>query len=769
MTAGHPAADPGLAARSPKAAPASTRAETFRPDVEGLRGIAILLVVLFHAGLGPFPGGFVGVDVFFVISGFLITGLLLRERERTGRIGLASFYARRVRRLLPAALVAVAVLLPAASAVLAPLDRPAVALDGASATLSLANFRFALAEGDYFATMTNPSPFLHFWSLSVEEQFYLVWPVLLLLGARSRRPRVGAAITLGVVLVASLAASLVATDAAPSWAFYMLPTRAWQLATGGLLAIGAVALARIPGLPMAALGWVGLAAVLAAPVVVDPAWAYPGVAALLPTLGAAALIASGQRRWSPAGLLAVGPLRFLGRISYSLYLWHWPILVLPAVAAGVPLEPGVRVGLVAASIAVATLSWAFVEEPFRRGGWSLALRPARTLGLAGAALAFVVAFAGGLSYRQASDLGLVGVSPAADAAAGKAAMDAVDDIDWTADWPAAVVTDDVPEDPGPGGGAVAPSAGPTARPDESAGPTAAPTARPTPAPRVSFVLPRDVRPSLSRAREDSERLRWDGCLAFEPATAPRDCVYGNRSGTFTVALVGDSHASAIFPAVEAVAKRQGWRLETYVKVSCPFIDMDVRNLSLKREYRECPPWRSAVLQLLAADPPDLILVSNSRWIFPVRTEDGTVARQAAAFARMLDRLPGTVVVVADTPAADRDIPACLSAHPDDIRPCAVPRSTAFSGAMVTRERTAAREAGAGLVDLSRVVCPSDPCPAVVGGMIVLRDNHHLTATFARSLAPALDRALTEILAPPTPTAPDVDAPAVLLTPRRARA
>ncbi len=273
---------------STSAASASTRAETFRPDVEGLRGIAILFVLLFHAGLAPLAGGFVGVDVFFVISGFLITGLLLRERERTGGIALAGFYARRVRRLLPAALVAVAVILPAASAVLAPLDRPAVTLDGAAAALSFANVRFALAEGDYFASMTNPSPFLHFWSLSVEEQFYLVWPVLLLLGARSRRPRLGAAIALGAVLVASLAVSVVATEAAPSWAFYMLPTRAWQLATGGLLAIGALALARVPGPPMVALGWAGLVAVLVAPVVIDPASAYPGVAALLPTLGAAA-------------------------------------------------------------------------------------------------------------------------------------------------------------------------------------------------------------------------------------------------------------------------------------------------------------------------------------------------------------------------------------------------------------------------------------------------------------------------------------------------
>ena len=179
-------------------APASQGGHEFRPDIEGLRGVAVLLVVLFHANLVGVPGGFVGVDVFFVISGFLITGLLLRERERTGRIGFRAFYARRVRRLLPAGMVALAATLAAASVALSPLDRPQAMVDGAAAALSVGNIRFALAEGDYFASVASPSPFLHFWSLSVEEQFYLVWPAVLFLAARSSRPRLGAAIVLTV-------------------------------------------------------------------------------------------------------------------------------------------------------------------------------------------------------------------------------------------------------------------------------------------------------------------------------------------------------------------------------------------------------------------------------------------------------------------------------------------------------------------------------------------------------------------------------------------
>jgi peptidoglycan/LPS O-acetylase OafA/YrhL len=754
-------------------APAA-RADAFRPDVEGLRGIAILFVVLFHSGLVAVPGGFVGVDVFFVISGFLITGLLLRERERTGRIALGAFYVRRLRRLMPAALVAVAVILPVAAAVVAPLDRPTVSLDGAAAAISVANVRFAAADGGYFTVLASPSPFMHFWSLSVEEQFYLVWPALLLLGARGRRPRLGAAIVLGTVFVLSFGACLVVTEMAPTWAFYMLPTRAWQLATGGLLAIGAVWLARLPGLPMATLGWAGLAVVLGAPLVLDPSMAYPGAIALLPTLGAACLIASGGRRWSPAGLLAVGPLRFLGRISYSLYLWHWPILVLPAIAAGAPIEPVQRAGLVAASIVVATLSWACIEEPFRRGMPRLAIGRTRTFALAGVALAFVVATAGGLWYGQERDLDLASASQTDTATGGTdGGGDGGDDIDWTTGDGATALPDLVDNqtgDPDPSAGVAVTTPGPTPT-SQTPSASATATPQPTPTAKVSYVLPGDVRPSLTRARGDTERPWRDGCLVSEAGTTPPRCTYGDPNGHFVVALIGDSHASALFPAVDAIARHRGWRLDTYLKVDCPYIDMRVRSITFKREYSECATWRAAVAARIAASPPDLVIVTNSRWIHAVLDEDGTLARQEAALARMITRLPGLVVVVADIPAADREIPGCLSAHTMDIRPCAVPQSTAFSGAMRTRERVVARETGAGFVDLTAAVCPADPCPAVVRGMIVLRDSHHLTATFARSLAPPLDKLLTAFLHPaaqprslPTPTPTPTPIPSGLPTP-----
>jgi peptidoglycan/LPS O-acetylase OafA/YrhL len=700
----------------------------FRPDIEGLRGVAVVLVVLFHAGLVAIPGGFIGVDVFFVISGFLITGLLIREKERTDGIRLPAFYARRVRRLLPAAMVALAVTLLASFAVLSPLDLPDVAADGAAAALSVGNIRFALEAGDYFASVETPSPFLHFWSLGVEEQFYLLWPALILVATRRSRPRVGAAVALVLVALVSLAANVVMADVAVNWDFYSLPTRAWQLGLGGLLALGADATARIPAPVRAALGWVGLAAIGVSAFVLDGSLAYPGAFALGPTLGAAALIVAGLTVGGPGPLLAVAPIRFLGRISYSLYLWHWPILVLPA-AADWALPAGAPIVLVGLAVAVAWASWRWIEEPFRAGLPSLSRRPVRTI-LAGAtAIALVVSMAAGLAAAGTVPATTPGL------AAGQPDDDPPLDVD---DWPVLPSPDASASSTPP----TAPSTSPSATPR----PTSPPSPTATPAPVIR--LPADVRPALAAARGDEDRLRGDGCLGFERVTRPPDCRFGDPDGTFTVALVGDSHAAQWFPAVARIASARHWQVRTFVKVACPFLDMRVGNLALKREYRECAEWNEAVIARLATIKPDLILISMSRFaIHPILARDGTVAAQAAALTRFVERVPGRVGLIVDTPEAGRDVPSCLAHHVADIRGCAIPRTVAKSGSLGAIERSTAAATGAGLLDLTDRICRSDPCPVVVDGRIVFRDTRHLTATFARWLAADLDRAIAAILEP----------------------
>ena len=713
--------------------PTKTGSDGFRPDIEGLRGVAVALVVLFHSGLIAIPGGFVGVDVFFVISGFLITGLLVRERARTGRISLPAFYARRVRRLLPAGMVALAVTLVASFAILSPLDVPHVAEDGAAAALSVGNIRFALEAGDYFASVEAPSPFLHFWSLGVEEQFYLLWPALILAAAAASRsrPRLGAGIALVGVVAVSFVANLVLVDAAVNWDFYSLPTRAWQLGLGGLLALAAEGVERIPWLVRAIAGWAGLVAVVASGFLLSGALAYPGAYALAPTLGAGALILSGLTRGGPGTLLALAPIRFLGRISYSLYLWHWPILVLPA--AGDWLLPGwAPAALVALSVAIAWASWRFIEEPFRAGFPSLSRRPFRTI-LAGAtAVALVVSMAGGLSATTRPGPGSTGTAERPADEDPPLDLESPDEVASNVPSPTAP-----PASAGSGSGApMTPSPSPSSsRP---------PTATPEPAPVIR--LPGDVRPALAAARLDEERLRADGCLAFERLTRPPSCRYGDRAGVFTVALVGDSHAAQWFPALERIAKARHWEVLTFVKVACPFLDMRVSNLALKREYRECADWNEAVIARLGAVRPDLTLISMSRFaIHPVLSRDVSVAAQGSALARLVGRVPGRVALIVDTPEAGHDVPSCLARHASDVRACAIPRPTAISGGLGKLERAAASATGAGLIDLTARICRGDPCPVVVDGRIVFRDSRHLTATFSRWLAGDLDRSIAPLL------------------------
>jgi peptidoglycan/LPS O-acetylase OafA/YrhL len=778
----------------------------FRPDIEGLRGLAILLVVLFHARLVGIDGGFVGVDVFFVISGFLITGLLLRERERAGVLDLTRFYARRVRRLLPAAAVVLTVTMLAVHVLIAPLDRAELQLDGLASALSFGNMRFAAEAGDYFSAVSTPSPFLHFWSLGVEEQFYLVWPALVLLASRGRRPRLAVGLVLLGVALASLVASIVVTDIAANWAFYSLPTRAWQLAVGGLLAVGATQVARAPSRLLAGVGWGGVAAIGASAVLFTESMAYPGLAAILPTAGAAALIAAGAARGGPAMVLTLAPMRWLGRISYSLYLWHWPLLVLVPLAVGAELDTAARLALVVAAVAISTVSWAAIEEPFRRGFPLMTRRPGRTVAVGLASVGLIAVMAGNLSLmsaRAVESIGGTGIETTDDWESVSndeldAAWDEWDDEDAIAseEWDSDDADDD-DQSPGPGKspapdtndvddeGDSAPtrpgsgSAQPTDEPTSAADPTMKPTrqpagpdgtprpepaqptdappdaeptpdAQPTPAtsnPPVTtdFALAADVTPPLAKARSNTEHL--GRCLAAESVLTPPDCVFGEATGGITVALVGDSHASQWFPALKEIARHRGWRIVTFVKMNCPFIDMPVKHLVLKREYTECRTWNEAVIGRLGSIRPDLTLASMSRWsVRPIGTEGVTIRDQAAAIARLLVRIPGTKAVLADTPYAKIDIPACLSANLTDIRRCSISRSVAFGGRALSRERQAAEMGGAGLVDLNPTICPgTERCPAVLDNKIVYRDEHHLTAVFSRWLAPPLDAALAPLL------------------------
>lgn len=725
--------------------------DRFRPDLEGLRGIAILLVLLCHVGIPGAEAGFVGVDVFFVLSGFLITGLLIEERERTGRIGLGSFYVRRARRILPAAALVLATTLLTAQLVLSPLDVPRIADDALAAGLSLANVRFALDATEYFAPV-DPSPFLHYWSLAVEEQFYLLWPALLLVAARLGRPRLAMAAVTIAILVGSFVLCHELTASSGPWAYYSLPTRAWQLAAGGLLALGAPWISRSHRLVAGSVGWVGVAILGASLGLIQPTTPYPGIAALVPTVGALAIIASGFVAGSRVRIgLGWAPFRALGRISYSLYLWHWPVLILGPTVIGLPTtEEGtvgadlaMRLGLVVIALILSVVTWRVVEEPFRGGRLAV---PGRRRGLALAATAVLMVAVG------SSTIGAVARHDVVAAAEMNVDVDRAPTTIPSDPSPSRLPSRSPSPSPSPPPAVSSPSTPPPGEPSAlavpppapSASPSPSPTLAPRPSPRIDGPVPRDLAPSLTAARRDEDSLVVDGCGLSLAGSRPPRCEYGDPKGAVTVALVGDSHANNWFPALEVLARQYGWRLVPFTKHSCVFVDLPIWSPHLKREYTECEQWRENVVARVAEIQPDLVVIASNRWLPVLDDRDNEPERQGRAMARLIERLPGTVAIMVDTPRSDVDVPACLAKYRDAIERCTTSRTAAFGWRHLRRETEAARRSGATLVDLSDSICPTDPCPPIIGTNLVYRDHHHLTATFAASLADVLGAALPAV-------------------------
>ena len=333
--------------------------QKFRPDIEGLRGIAVLIVVAFHAKIWPWRGGFIGVDVFFVLSGYLITSLLLQELESTGTVNLVGFYARRARRLLPAAAVVIAFTVVAGTLLLSPLEQIRYSKTALATTLYVSNFWFINESSDYFAPGTETNPLLHTWSLAVEEQFYLVWPALVWLGFRLFRSRKGLCGWLGGFSILSFAACIWLTRTNQPWAFFGSPARAWEFGVGGIACM-------IPGSAnrywRSIASWMSLAVLLSAAVSLYPGQAFPGWRALAPALATATLLITGA---AGAGkLLAYPILQWFGRLSYSWYLWHWPVLIY----AGAVFPRGIRYEsalVVVGSLLAAWLTHVAVENPIR--------------------------------------------------------------------------------------------------------------------------------------------------------------------------------------------------------------------------------------------------------------------------------------------------------------------------------------------------------------------------------------------------------------------
>jgi peptidoglycan/LPS O-acetylase OafA/YrhL len=676
----------------PATPPGSER--RFRPEVQGLRAVAVLLVLVYHLNPALLPGGYVGVDVFFVISGFLITSLLYREATEHGRVSIRGFYVRRVRRLLPAATV---VLLGTGvlSFFVLPITRLTdTAWQLAASAFYVENLYLARQAVDYLASDTPPSPVQHFWSLSVEEQFYVVWPLLFAVWALTRRRwrTTARALTvlLGSVLVLSFACSVVLTSQESASAYFLPTTRAWELAVGGLLAVG-LAHGSLPERVRAPLGWLGLAAVVASAVAYDDATPFPGWAAALPVLGAAAVIAAeqGSGRLTASALLGTAPARWVGDVSYSLYLWHWPLIVFALVLTGRdglgPLDTVVVAGL---SVLLAWATKVWVEDPVRDRDLVRSGRSALAVATAGMVS---VAAVGGAAYLQVDRSGSVTFDPSVHTGPAAIGRSADPEGEWTY-------------------------------------------------------------PSPVRAEDDLPLLYDDDCQASKEDSDPASaqCVYGAEDAGTTVAVVGDSHSAQWFPALHEMAGERDWRLFLYTKSSCAFTDTMTADAE-GGAYEECQEWNRGVVEEFAELAPDLVFTSSSTTSRPFGAE--TIEEGKTAIAEGMHRLwqdvaevSGPIVAIRDTPRHQRDVVECVSANLDQPERCKVSEGEAFEHADPQEEAVLALGDEAHLLDLSDRFCVDGACPAVIGNVMIYRDAGHITETYIRllthDLGSRLDRALS---------------------------
>ncbi|MET0843852.1 MAG: acyltransferase family protein [Mycetocola sp.] len=690
---------------------AEHRTQRQRADIQGLRALAVGLVLVFHLWPAALPGGFVGVDVFFVVSGFLITSHLLNELRRTGTVSLPAFWARRARRLLPASLTVLAVTTVLAIAV-APVGLLGSWLSEiVASSFYVENWSLAAKAIDYSAAEAPASPVQHFWSLSVEEQFYLVWPVLLLGAAaaarRTGRGRSVVAVALGAVVAVSLVWSIVFTARDDAAAYVVTTTRAWEFGLGGLLAALAPAAARLPVVvrgqtARGALAWSGLAAILAAAFAFGESTAFPGAAALLPCLGTAAVLAATEPEagWAPTRLLAVRPVQALGDLSYSVYLWHWPLLVLVPVALGRGLGTLDLWALAGASVALAWLTARFVERPVRSGAFARRA-PRVTFVSVAAGMAVVVGAAAGGMIVTTDRL-----------AAEQARVEAL------------VV--EAPE-----------CLGAAAREEPERCEEQAAEAQPIPDAALAAASP-------------------ERCIADLREAELTVCAYGEEDGRQTVALLGDSHAEQWLPALEAVAAERDWRLVVLAKSSCAFgPDQRVEEESspevLEQMNSSCRDWNERALAWLEQHPEVGTVFTSTRARNRVVAEDGR-SWQQTAIDQYHDRWKGLpesiddIVVLRDTPRMPPDVLACVTeAGSDAAATCAVPVDDALARDPVAEAALTASDDRVALLDLSDYFCSAGSCAPVVGGVLAYRDSHHMSWVFARTLAPYLGERIDGVL------------------------
>jgi peptidoglycan/LPS O-acetylase OafA/YrhL len=647
----------------------------FRRDIQGLRAVAIALVVLAHAHVPGFAGGFVGVDVFFVLSGYLITGLLVRERLSTGGIRYSQFLSRRLRRLLPAMLAMLVVVLVLATLVLSAYETRMQTGSFVYAATWTSNFFFALSDFEYFSALQAKDLFLHTWSLGVEEQFYIIWPWLVVVafaflgaGGNARNRKKPLLYLLATVFVVSLALCLHWAEYGPLLSFYMMPARGWQFAMGAAVFVWfhksgnteTGAERRSPSALMNSLiGVIGMSLIVGSAMLLDTDLAYPGWYALLPSGGAALVILAGRESASSVcnRVLASDRFVWVGDRSYSLYLWHWPVLLLGGAFGMTRGAVGTAV-LIAISFLLASASYQLIERPFWKGRFSNATAHRTVLASAGT-IAIVVVVAFGL--RASTD-------EASPVIAGQ------DDYNPRLDRP--------------------------------------------------FIY--DVGMECDSYVETSELV---------------PCAEGDKDATHTAVLLGDSIGAQWTDLLTEVYSQPDWQVVVLTKSACPIIDEDYFYSPAGGTYEVCSEWRGKAIDYLAKTRPDIVFVgSSAHYEFSSTQWTEGIGRVLVPLSEAATQ----VVLVPGTPELSFNGPACLESPyrfsfrlTDSRRECEEAMVSTASDDVASYLKIAAnRIDNVSILDLNNIVCPGKRCAArSTDGLIVFRDDKHLTATFVRAQTP----------------------------------
>lgn len=688
---------------------------SFRADIEGLRAIAVISVVIYHLQSMWLPGGFVGVDIFFVISGFLITSHLIRELQKTGKVALGKFYARRMVRLIPAA-----TLVLIASAVAAALFAPQttwrqISVDITGAAFYVVNWVFGARSVDYLAEDSVESPVQHFWSLSVEEQYYFVWP-LLIVGAAvvavrlRRRPHAVVTAAGAALVVLSLSWALWLAHTGDVTAYFATPARLWELGIGSVLALIHPSLRSAARLVKVFGYYCGVVFLALSLVLITGDMSWPGVATLLPTVGVAMMIAFGGEQLTVAErVISMRPMVWVGGISYSLYLWHWPVFIYASYVWPNPSWKILSLCFVA-SVFFAWLSKKLVEDPVRNASWSRArVRNGLTLGIV---LAVVSAGCAATLYVGGGNGPLQAPSGAKPAGAQILGED-------PSNIPAGTLTEQ----------------------------------------------PEWVSPSPIDATSDVPALYDDGCQQDQESSQVIACEYGDTESAMEVIVVGDSKANQWLPALDAIGQENSLKVTVMTKSACSFANAPARING--GPYESCDDWNSKANAEIAEREPYAVITSMAS--SEATVPGNQAARRQAMVKGLGEKLTSLkqstehVILLADNPHPKNPVYECVAENPDDVSGCDFDRELGVSGSSYEVQKNAIDQEGgdylnasslnnAGsnalvMLDMTDYICPPqlDVCPAVIGNALVYRQGSHLTATYVETLQPSLEKAMMTVL------------------------